>query len=69
MTRLERVMKTAGTMGLKRVRNEGNYVVYIYEYEDFVEGLCVMHEFKGRMDYAGLPFEHFIGDNYIKVRF
>lgn len=56
MTRLGKIRKAAESMGFKRGRNENNYVVYYYRYEDIVEALCTLYEFKGMMDYVGVPY-------------
>lgn len=69
MTRLDKVRKATESMGFKRGRNEGSYVVYYYRYEDIVEALCTLHEFKGRMDYVGAPYKFKWYDSEVIVRF
>ena len=39
MTRLGKIRKAAESMGFKRGRNEGSYVVYYYRYEEFEEAV------------------------------
>ena len=69
MTRLGKIRKAVESMGFKRGRNEGSYVVYYYRYEDTVEALCTLYEFKGRMDYVGVPYMWKWNDNDVIVRF
>lgn len=70
MTKLERIRKFTELMGFKRGRNENNYVVYYYRYEEFEEALCILYEFKGRMEYVGIPYKYkLVGNNEVIVRF
>ena len=69
MTRLGKIRKAVESMGFKRGRNDGSYVVYYYRYEDIVEALCTLHEFKGRMDYADVPYKFKWHDSEVIVRF
>lgn len=69
MTRLDKIRKAVESMGFKRGRNEGSYVVYYYRYEDIVEALCTLHEFKGMMDYVGSPYKFKWYDSEVIVRF
>lgn len=70
MTNLKKIRKVTELMGFKRGRNEGNYIVYYYRYEKFGEVLCVLYEFKGRMEYVGIPYKcKLVGNNEVIVRF
>lgn len=69
MIRLKKIRKATESMGFKRGRNEGSYVVYYYRYKDIVEALCTLYEFKGRMDYVGAPYKYKWYDDEVIVRF
>ena len=69
MKRLGKIRKAVESMGFKRGRNEGSYVVYYYRYEDIVEALCTLYEFKGRMDYADVPYKFKWHGSEVIVRF
>ena len=69
MTRLGKSRKATESMGFKRGRNEGSYVVYYYRYDEIEEALCTLYEFKGRMDYAGYPYKYKWHDSEVIVRF
>lgn len=70
MTNLKKIRKVTELMGFKRGRNEGNYVTYYYRYEEFEEVLCILYEFKGRMEYVGIPYKYkLVGNNEVIVRF
>lgn len=69
MINLKKIRRTTELRGFKRGRNEDSYVVYYYRYKEYPEALCILYEFKGRMDYVGAPYKYKLNDDEVIVRF